>query len=156
MSLDRKSVALAVGLLVLVGGGAYLFASSAGASGPELPTVTVYKSSSCGCCSAWVEHMEDAGFEVDVVDDPDLRAVKAEHRVPSSLHACHTATVGGYTVEGHVPAADVRRLLEERPPVAGIGVGGMPKGSPGMPGVPEPYHVMAFTADGGTAVWARH
>lgn len=142
------------GVLLLAAGGLFFLSDASGDS--ELPEMTVYRSASCGCCGAWIEYMEDAGFEVEVIEDRDLRAVKAEARVPGSLHSCHTARVGDYVVEGHVPAEDVKRLLQEAPPVQGIGVGGMPKGSPGMPGMPEPYAVQAFTADGSTAVWARH
>lgn len=141
------------GVLVLAAGGLFLLS---GASGSDLPEMTVYKSAACSCCGAWVDHMEDAGFDVKVVEDRNLSVVKAEAGVPESLHACHTATVAGYTVEGHVPAADVKRLLEEGLPIAGIGVAGMPAGSPGMPGPAEPYAVEAFNADGETAVYARH
>jgi hypothetical protein len=122
----------------------------------DLPAMTVYRSAACGCCGGWVDHMEDAGFDVGVIEDENLMRVKADRRVPKGLHSCHTTVVDGYTVEGHVPAGDVKRMLRERPPVAGIAVGGMPKGSPGMPGIPEPYAVEAFTADGATAVWSRH
>lgn len=152
----RRSIWTLALLLVAGAGGVLLVASADGPRAADAPVVTVYKSPSCGCCTAWAEHMEEAGFAVEVVDDPDLRAVKAEHGVPPSLRTCHTATVEGYTIEGHVPAADVRRLLDERPPVAGIGVAGMPVGSPGMPGPAERYDVVAFTADGRTAVYARH
>ena len=133
-----------------------LFLLADDSSGSDLPEMTVYKSVACGCCAEWVEHVEHAGFDVEVVEDRDLHAVKAEARVPGRLHSCHTAEVGGYVVEGHVPAEDVIRMLRDSLPVHGIGVGGMPKGSPGMPGRPEPYAVEAFTADGETAVWARH
>lgn len=141
-------------VLALAAGGLFLLSGTS--SGSELPTVTVYKSAACVCCEGWVEHMEDAGFEVNVVEDRNLMLVKAEAGVPGSLHSCHTATVAGYAVEGHVPASDVLRMLEERPSIAGIGVGGMPQGSPGMSGLPEPYAVATFSADGSTAVYARH
>jgi hypothetical protein len=155
MSDDRRNRWLysIAGVLTAAAVGLFLFTT---ASSSELPTVTVYKSAACVCCGGWVEHMEDAGFDVDVVEDRNLMAVKADRRVPSALHSCHTATVDGFTVEGHVPAADVKRMLQERPPVVGIGVGGMPTGSPGMPGIPEPYAVEAFSGDGATAVYAEH
>lgn len=152
----KRGILWAAALLLLAGGGVLLLSPAPDAAEASSPTVTVYKSSSCGCCAVWAEHMEEAGFDVEVVDDPDLAAVKAEHRVPTALHACHTATVGGYTIEGHVPAADVRRLLDERPDVAGIGVAGMPSGSPGMPGPPERYEVFTFSPEGVDSVWARH
>lgn len=153
MSLSRTALANLAGAGLLAAAGVFLYSV---VSAPNLPAVTVYRSAACGCCGAWAEHMEDAGFDVEVIEDRDLRAVKAERRVPGSLHSCHTAVVDGYTVEGHVPAADVERMLRERPAVAGIGVGGMPKGSPGMPGMPEPYTVEAFRVDGSTGVWAGH
>lgn len=150
---DKKTLANAAGFGLLAIAGFFLYSVI---SAPDLPAMTVYKSSACGCCAGWIGHMEDAGFDVEVVEDRDIMMVKADRGVPRSLHACHTAIVGGYTVEGHVPSADVERMLRERPAVAGIGVGGMPKGSPGMPGVPEPYAVEAFTADGPTGTWALH
>ena len=124
-----------------------------------LPAVTVYKSPTCGCCTAWAEHMEAAGFPVETVDVDDLGAVKARHGIPPAYGSCHTATVGGYAVEGHVPAEDVKRLLAERPAAAGLAVPGMPIGSPGMetPGRPaEAYAVLLVSEDGGAAVFARH
>lgn len=153
MSMSKRSLATLGSLVLLVAAGLFLYST---ATASDLPAVTVYKSSACGCCTLWVDHMEDAGFDVEVVEDRDLMTVKADRRVPASLHACHTAVVDGYTVEGHVPAGDVKQMLQQRPDVAGIGVGGMPKGSPGMPGMPEPYAVAAFSVDGSTAVYARH
>jgi hypothetical protein len=123
------------------------------------PTVSVFKTPTCGCCSKWVDHMKKAGFEVTVTDMPQqsLDNVKAKNKVPSAVHSCHTATVQGYAIEGHVPAAEVKRLLKEKPKVAGIGVPGMPLGSPGMesPGMtPRPYDVLSFDAEGKTKVFA--
>lgn len=117
----------------------------------------VYKSPTCGCCTKWIEHMQRDGFAVEAKDVRDLAPVKSKNGVPASLEACHTATVGGYVVEGHVPAADIKRLLAERPHVTGIAVAGMPEGSPGMEGPnPESYEVMAFDGQGGSYVFARH
>src|SRR5262245_14270167 len=98
------------------------------------PTVEVYKSPTCGCCSLWVAHLQANGFTVRTSDrdNDDLAAFKATHGVPSAAQSCHTALVNGYVIEGHVPAADVQRLLKERPAVVGIAVPGMPIGSPGM------------------------
>ena len=125
----------------------------------SLPAMTVYKTPTCGCCTAWVDHMKAAGFRVDVRDTLDLAPVKLDLGVPAGLGSCHTARVGDYVVEGHVPAADVKRLLDERPEgVAGIAVPGMPTGSPGMevPGQPaQPYDVVAF-GTGGQHVFASH
>lgn len=121
--------------------------------------VVVYKSPTCGCCSSWVEHLEAAGFEVEAHDRADMTAVKDLVGVPGRLRSCHTALVGGYLVEGHVPASTIRRLLEEEPRVAGISVPGMPVGSPGMevPGRPaEPYDVLAFDGAGEVSVYEKH
>ena len=118
--------------------------------------ITVYKSPTCQCCELWLRHMRRAGFEVIERNVPDMGSVKKEHGVPSSLTSCHTSVVGGYVVEGHVPAEVVTRLLDERPIVAGLAVPGMPAGSPGMEsGGKEPYDVLTFTRDDETAVYAR-
>ena len=153
MSDMKKTIAWIAGLALLAGGGMFLFGSSPGS---DLPTVTVYKSAACTCCAGWVEHMEEAGFHVKTVEDQNLTLVKHGNDVPESLFSCHTATAGGYAVEGHVPAGDVKRMLTRRPDVRGIGVAGMPAGSPGMPGVPQGYTVVSFTEGGATSVYARH
>jgi hypothetical protein len=122
-----------------------------------MPLVQVWRTPTCGCCGAWVRHLEANGFRVEVTVEDDLSPIKAQYGVPRSLESCHTATVAGYVVEGHVPAGDVRRLLRERPPVAGLVVPGMPAGSPGMEGpVSEPYATLALAQDGTTSVFARH
>ena len=124
-----------------------------------LPVVDVYKSPTCGCCSKWVEHLRKEGFEVRTTDTSDLTDLKASHAVPRQVESCHTALVAGYVLEGHVPAADVQRLLRERPAIAGLAVPGMPIGSPGMevPGTKaQPYDVIAFDKTGRTEVFARH
>jgi hypothetical protein len=121
--------------------------------------VTVYKNAQCGCCNNWVEHLRKAGFDVAAKDVDDLAAIKSKLGVPASLGSCHTAMVEGYVVEGHVPAADIRKLLTKKPKVAGIAVPGMPMGSPGMevPGVPaDKYDVTAFAKDGKQRVFASH
>lgn len=124
-----------------------------------LPTVVVYKTATCGCCSGWVEHMRAAGFTVDARDLPsntELMRVKVDAGVPGAMATCHTALVDGYVVEGHVPADQVKRLLAERPEVAGIAVPGMPIGSPGMEGPgAQPYRVHSFDRQGGSAVFAE-
>jgi len=127
---------------------------------PDLPGVTMYKSPTCGCCTLWGEHMEEHGFAVEYVDIPVLHEKKAELGVPGHLGSCHTAVVGDYVVEGHVPAEDVKRLLRDRPEEAvGIAVPGMPIGSPGMemPGrTPDRYEVVMFDGAGRVAVFAQH
>lgn len=124
------------------------------AQGPPLRMV-VYKTPSCGCCRAWVDHVKAAGFQVEVQDMPDVTPVKNEHGVPQHLGSCHTALVDGYVIEGHVPADVIRRLLSERPQVAGIAVPGMPAGSPGMEmgDRKDPYDVIAFARDGKVSVF---
>lgn len=114
---------------------------------PALPLVTVNKDPFCGCCDAWAEHVEAAGFPVRVIETTGLEAVKQRLGVPAELASCHTAEVAGYVVEGHVPAPAVLRLLSERPSATGLAVPGMPTGSPGMevPGVaPAPFEVVLF------------
>jgi hypothetical protein len=119
--------------------------------------VTVYKSASCGCCKAWVRHLEANGFAVRAHDVSDLDAYKRRYGITPPLAACHTAVVDGYIVEGHVPAADIKRLLAERPRVKGIAVAGMPMGSPGMEGPgSQPYSTVTFDEAGRVKVYARH
>ena len=120
-------------------------------------TLVVYKTPTCGCCRGWVDHMREAGFAVEVHDLTDLTPVKDEAKVPAELRTCHTAKIGGYVVEGHVPAADVKRLLAERPAIAGIGTPGMPVGSPGMEGMyRDRYDVLTFGGKEKPRVFASH
>jgi len=119
--------------------------------------VLVYKTPTCGCCTAWIDHLKTHGFDVKSVDLRDLTKIKQQHGVTRELASCHTALIDGYVIEGHVPATDIKRLLQERPPVAGLAVPGMPMGSPGMEGpVSEPYAVVSFEKSGRTAVFSRH
>ncbi|WP_200889956.1 DUF411 domain-containing protein [Lysobacter sp. A03] len=127
--------------------------------GSTLPLMVVSKSASCGCCHLWVEHMQKAGFEVEVVNTEELNPIKQRVGVPYGKGSCHTAEVGGYFVEGHVPAADIKRLLAERPDAKGLVVPGMPAGSPGMElpdGRVQPYVVELVANDGTTSEFARH
>jgi hypothetical protein len=125
------------------------------ALGQMLPAVTVYKSPTCGCCAKWVEHVKKAGFAVTVKDVPNVGEVKLANGVPVELASCHTALVGGYVVEGHVPADVMQKLLKEKPAVAGIAVAGMPMGSPGMEGsYSDRYNVVAFEKSGKQSVYA--
>jgi hypothetical protein len=121
--------------------------------------VEVFKSPTCGCCAKWVDHLKQHGFSVRVTDlgDQALDSLKTKHNVPRTAQSCHTALVGGYVVEGHVPATEVRRLLKERPAVAGIAVAGMPLGSPGMEvegRKPQTYNVISFDKQGATKVFS--
>ena len=119
--------------------------------------MTVYKSPTCGCCAKWVEHMRQAGFDLTVNDLPNVSEVKAAHHVPADAQSCHTALVGGYVIEGHVPADVVKQLLKEQPAIVGLAVPGMPIGSPGMEGdgsTKQAYNVVAFDKAGKTHVYA--
>ena len=126
-------------------------------AGPDADAdIHVYKSPTCGCCAKWVDHMEAAGFKVSVENVMDMGAVKRRTGVPLDLASCHTALVGDYVIEGHVPARVVRAFVDEAPRVAGIAVPGMPIGSPGMEGPnPQPYDVLAFDKDGNRGVFQR-
>lgn len=122
-----------------------------------LEPITVYKSPTCGCCSKWVSHLKDNGFEVEAINRRDMGVVKSEAGIPHLLASCHTAIIGGYVIEGHVPATDIKRLLKERPDVTGLIVPGMPMGSPGMEGSrQDPYEVLTFTPSGETTVFSRY
>jgi hypothetical protein len=149
-------------LAASLAGAAALAVRSASAAVPlraavARPPVTVYKDASCGCCRKWIEHMQAGGFTVDAHDSADMDALKDHYGVPSGVRSCHTALVGSYVVEGHVPAADVDRLLKEQPKVAGLSVPGMVVGSPGMEGsVSKPYTVLAFQKTGATTSFASH
>lgn len=121
------------------------------------PIITVYKDPDCGCCKAWVEYLRKHGYRVDAKDTREMNTIKANLGVPQSLVSCHTALVGGYIIEGHVPAEDIARLLKQKPKIAGLAVPGMPAGSPGMEGPPPVhYQVIAFSRSGKTSVFASH
>ncbi|HYH42447.1 MAG TPA: DUF411 domain-containing protein [Burkholderiales bacterium] len=131
--------------------------SSASAIACAAQTVTVYKDAGCGCCKAWVKHLEANGFRTQVHDVTNMPAHKHKLRVPERLGSCHTAVVDGYTIEGHVPAADIKRLLAARPKARGLAVPGMPEGSPGMEtGKVDAYDVLLFSDDGRSSVYSRH
>ena len=125
-------------------------------TGAAVP-MQVYKTPTCGCCAKWVEHVKLAGFAPEVHDMPDVSPIKAKVGLPRGLQSCHTALVGGFVVEGHVPADLVQRLLKEQPKIAGVAVPGMPIGSPGMEmgDRKDAYEVIAFTKDGTTSVYAK-
>lgn len=118
--------------------------------------MTVYKDPNCGCCEQWVAHVKQAGFVVTVRDTSDMQTVKASMGVPEALGSCHTARVGNYTVEGHVPADLIKKLLAEKPVARGLAVPGMPIGSPGMEqgGRKDKYDVLLFDKAGKTKVYA--
>ncbi|WP_166256715.1 DUF411 domain-containing protein [Marinobacter salicampi] len=145
--LRAKIAALVLGLGI---------SSMAQAEDPD--TVTVYKSPTCGCCEDWVTHMEDNDFEVIVKDTQNLNPIKAEAGLTPALASCHTAFVDGYVIEGHVPASDVRRLLEQGVEARGLAVPGMPAGSPGMEmgDRQDDYQVLLFNDQGQTKVFATY
>ncbi|HVF39279.1 MAG TPA: DUF411 domain-containing protein, partial [Gemmatimonadaceae bacterium] len=114
-------------------------------AGVEPTLVKVYKDPNCGCCKKWVQHLETNGFKVESFDLPDMSLVKQKHGVTAELQSCHTALIGDYVIEGHVPADVIRKLLKEKPAVAGLAVPGMPMGSPGMEGATkEKYDILTF------------
>jgi hypothetical protein len=121
--------------------------------------MTVYKDPNCGCCTAWVDHLNAAGFTTTVDESADMAALKAKLGVPGDLTSCHTGVIDGYAIEGHVPAEDVKRLLKEKPKALGIAVPAMPVNSPGMEveGAPnERYTVWLFAKDGTRSAFAKH
>ena len=123
----------------------------------ELPKVEVWKDPNCGCCSKWIAHMRESGFRVTAHDTANVNAVRAKLGMPNRYGACHTARVGDYLVEGHVPASDIKRLLRQQPEAIGIAVPGMPMGSPGMEGpYSEPYQTLLVDKSGNASVFSNH
>lgn len=122
------------------------------------PEITVYKSPTCGCCKKWVKHLEDNGFEVKAENVTDVIQYKIKYGVTPQLASCHTAVIDGYTIEGHVPASDIKRLLRERPALQGLSVPQMPVGTPGMEqgDRKDPYQVISFDRDGRTEVFSDY
>ncbi len=118
--------------------------------------ISVFKNQSCGCCGEWVKHLRASGFDVKVQDVDDTGVYRHKYGVPERLQSCHTAIVEGYAIEGHVPAADIQRLLRERPNAKGLAVPGMVSGSPGMGSGNEAYSVMLFDADGRSSVYQNY
>lgn len=120
-------------------------------------TVDVYKSPYCGCCGKWAEHLRKAGFEVRTHEVTDIPGTRKQLGMPEQLGSCHTAKVAGYVIEGHVPAADIQRLLKEKPKAIGLAVPSMPPGSPGMEGPkPMPYNTLLVKNSSDTEVFAKH
>jgi hypothetical protein len=155
----RGFVARTTGILLLSISNQRLAAAQGYLKGVAGTPITVYKSKSCGCCTKWVDYLGENNFVPTVHDEERMEQIKDALGVPQSLRSCHTATVDKYLIEGHVPAADIRRLLAERPKVAGLAAPGMPAQSPGMaePGAkPKGYDVLAFQKDGTTQTFARY
>ena len=119
--------------------------------------ITVYKSPTCGCCNAWIAHLEKNGFKVTAQNRNDMPMIKGAIGVNSQFQSCHTAVVDGYFIEGHVSANDIKRLLRDKPNAAGLSVPGMPMGSPGMEGPrKDPYTVLLINKDGSTKEYSKH
>jgi hypothetical protein len=145
--------------VVLLAAFVFIVAAVVAVRAQSPPSMSVLRDPGCGCCLNWVAHLEKAGFKVTVAESADMARVKDSRGVPQSARSCHTGVVAGYVIEGHVPAADIQRLLKEKPAVAGLAVPGMPAGSPGMEvptGRTDPYDVLSWDAQGRTAVFARH
>lgn len=123
----------------------------------DAPVVTLYKNPSCACCGEWGEHLEENGFRVNIEAGRDLMQIKSEHGVAPELASCHTALIGDYVLEGHVPADVLAQLLQERPDIRGLAVPGMPAGVPGMPEAGPnraPFEILAIQQDGSTELYA--
>lgn len=145
-------------LMLSTAAGFALASGVARASAPQL-AIKVYKDPSCGCCGAWVDHLKKAGFTTDVEERFDMNALKTKLGVPSDLASCHTGLIDGYAIEGHVPAADIKRLVASRATAKGLAVAGMPVNSPGMEVSGEPneqYMVWLFQSDGKRIAYAQH
>jgi hypothetical protein len=147
--------AVLIALLIsagVVGAGSLLL----GQKSAHAADVVVYKSPTCGCCKKWVSHLEQNGYTVEVHNESrnTLSSIKAEMGVPDSLQSCHTAKIGGYVIEGHVPADVIARLLKEKPQIKGLAVPGMPMGSPGMEGPrKDSYDILALEESGKTSIY---
>jgi hypothetical protein len=125
---------------------------------PNLDEITVYRSASCGCCEKWLKHLEQNQFKVKSIVSEDMPAVKAKFGVPKGLASCHTALIGRYLIEGHVPATDIKKLLQMQPDISGIAAPGMPVGSPGMEmnGQKQAYQVISFDKQQHMEVFVNH
>ena len=166
LSQGALGIAIAAGIVAAVWAGTHAITGKpatpatleAAAAPPGPGDMVVYKSPTCGCCDGWIDHVRAAGFRVVPRDTKDVGEVKRRLGVLPMLTSCHTATIAGYVVEGHVPAGAIQRLLEERPAIVGIAVAGMPAGSPGMESATpfEHYDVIAFDKEGRTSVFARY
>ncbi len=149
--MNRRHLLTAAGALVTL-----VVLPTAGA--PPLPEVQVFKTPTCGCCGAWVTHMRSAGFAIKVTDVTDTTGTRKRLGMPERYASCHTATVDGYVIECHVPAAEVKRLLATKPKALGLAAPGMPPASPGMdtPGRKDPYQVLLVEASGQSSIYASY
>lgn len=153
----RRSVIIALGGVAAAAAGAIVLSGLFGSDPATAEEIVVYKSPSCGCCGNWVTHLRQNGFDVSVKNIEDMDPVKKQAGIPDDLESCHTAFIGGYVVEGHVPAENIHKILAERPRIRGLAVPGMPSSAPGMDGPdPEPYAVYSFDAQGTAKVYALY
>jgi len=155
-TVSRRRILLATGAtaIVAIGGGVALLSKPTPTMAQE---VVVYKDPSCGCCGQWIKHLRRNGFSVVVNNVDDMEPIKREAGIPDAMESCHTAYVGGYSIEGHVPASDITRMLAENLAVKGLAVPGMPSSAPGMDDPDnEPYTVFAFNTNGTTSVFASY
>ena len=146
----------ALGRLAALTTAALAFPRLAGAQAKT--PIIVYKDQSCGCCQKWVEHLQENGFSPSVIDSTKMESIKIRYKVAPKVQSCHTAVLGTYVVEGHVPAADIRRLMALKPAgIVGLTIPGMPASAPGMDAKPfQPYTVRTFDETGKTTVFAKH
>jgi hypothetical protein len=157
--LRRRAFVIQLSGLVAGGALSQRLAAEIVGTGPKPTKITVYKSASCGCCAEWVEYVRKNGFEPTVHDEEDMDAIKAQLGVPEGVRSCHTALADKYLIEGHVPAADIERLLAEHPAVAGLAVPDMPPKTPGMAAAGsriEGFEVVSFQLNGTTKTFARY
>jgi len=160
--LNRKWL-LSLGVVIITGSfgtGIYTAVnfSQADTLSSEALEITSYRNPNCGCCHSWLEHLKAEGFTVKDNVTKNLEPIKTKNNIPQDLMACHTAVINGYLVEGHIPASNIKRLIKDKPNVAGIAVPGMPIGSPGMESgdMKEPYTVFTFTDQGETEVYQEY
>ena len=135
----------------------FFFTSNAAFANEASPVITVYKSPTCGCCGKWVDHLKSQGFTVDAKNRNDLDSIKRELGIHPSVQSCHTAKIGKYIVEGHVPAEDIKRMIKEKPKIDGLAVPEMPMGSPGMEGnTKDDYNVLAIKQGENPTIYNSH
>lgn len=162
-------ICLTVGVLGILGStasmsNAQLVSTTKGIQDKQTPlkstalNATVYHSPDCNCCGGWIDHLKAQGFQITDFSTPDIETVKQKYNVPDNLSSCHTAIVNGYVIEGHVPAGDIKRLLQEKPNVAGLSVPQMPVGTPGMEmgDRKDPFSVLSFDSKGSVAVFNEY
>ena len=157
--IDRRMFVIRISGLVAAGVACGRPGASVARSADKPTPITIYKSSTCECCAKWVDHVRSNGLEPTVHDEENMDAIKARLKVPVGVRSCHTALVGNYLIEGHVPAADIQRLIKDQPKVSGLAVPGMPSGTPGMvpPGARvSGFEVLAFQLDGTTKPYSRY